>query len=177
MILAISGLHGTGKTSIGKIIAESLGLKYYSTGQAFRDLAKEMNMTLEEFTAHVEAHPQIDKKLDEKILEIAKEGNIIIDSQLSAYILETIADFKILLRCPLKTRVKRMVERDQTSYEEKLNETVVREKSEHERFKELYNVDLGDLDNENKIYDLIIDTETLSIEGVLDKILAVIKKM
>ena len=70
MILAISGLHGTGKTTVGKLIAEKLGIEYYSTGQAFRDLAREMNLSLEEFTKYVESNPDIDKKLDNKIIEI-----------------------------------------------------------------------------------------------------------
>ena len=171
MILTISGKHGSGKSVIGKKIALALEIKYYSTGQAFRDLAKDMNMSLEEFTKHVENHPNIDRDLDKKIVEIAKKGDIIIDSQLSGHILQNIADFKILLKCPLETRVKRMADRDQTSYEEKLKETMLREKSEQERFKILYDIDLED----NKIYDLIIETENLSIEEVLNKILSVIK--
>lgn len=171
MILTISGKHGSGKSVIGKKVALALDIKYYSTGQAFRDLAKEMNMSLEEFTKHVENHPNIDRDLDKKIVEIAKKGDIIIDSQLSGHILQNIADFKILLKCPLETRVKRMADRDQTSYEEKLKETMLREKSEQERFKILYDIDLED----NKIYDLIIETENLSIEEVLNKILSVIK--
>ncbi|MCK4780352.1 MAG: cytidylate kinase family protein, partial [Candidatus Lokiarchaeota archaeon] len=144
MILTISGLHGTGKSTIGKLIAENLGIQYYSTGQAFRDLAQDMNMTLEEFTEYVEKFPEIDEKLDEKIIKMAQKGNIIIDSQLSGYILKSIADFKILLLCPLEIRVKRMAERDDTTYEQKLKETKLREKSELERFKNLYNIDLSD---------------------------------
>ena len=104
-------------------------------------------------------------------MEIAKKGDIIIDSQLSGHLLQNIADFKILLKCPLETRVKRMVDRDLTSYDEKLKETTVREKSEQERFKILYDIDLED----TKTYDLIIETENLSIEEVLNKILSVIK--
>ena len=115
MIITISGLHGTGKSTIAKLIAEKLKIQYYSTGQIFRVLALETNMTLEEFTEYVEENPDIDKKLDSKIIEIAQKGNIVIDSQLSGYILKTIADFKILLTCTLETRVKRMSERDSSS--------------------------------------------------------------
>lgn len=171
MILTISGLHGTGKSTIGKLIAQSLGLKYYSTGEAFRDLAKEMNMSLEDFTKYVEKHPEIDKTLDNKVLEIAKKGNIIIDSQLSGYLLKNIADFKILLTCPLEIRVKRMAERDNVSYEKCLKETINREKSELERFKEIYGIDLGNKKKINELYDIILEIEGLSIEEVLTYIL------
>ena len=171
MIITISGLHGTGKSTIGKLIAQRMNLKYYSTGQAFRDLAKEMKMTLEEFTDYVEENPDVDKKLDNKIIEIAQKGNIIIDSQLSAYILDSIAQFKILLTCPLELRVKRMAERDKTSYENKLNETIIREESELERFEKLYRIDLNNV----KIYNLILETENLTVEEIVEKIIGLSK--
>ena len=60
--------------------------------------------------------------------EIAKQENIIIDSQLSGFLLKDIADFKIHLVCPIDIRVKRMAARDQTSYKTKLKETTLREK-------------------------------------------------
>ena len=176
MILTISGLHGTGKSTIGKLIAENLGLKYYSTGQAFRDLAEESDMTLKEFTVYVEKNPQIDKELDKKIIEIAKEGTIIIDSQLSGYILLNIADFKIFLKCPIEVRVKRMAQRDNVGYKKKLKETVLRENSELERFKILYNIDLSDYKQINKMHDLVIDTKNLSIEEIVKLILSKLKK-
>ncbi len=175
MILTISGLHGSGKSTIGKLIAKALGIRYYSAGDAFRSLAKEMNMTLEEFTEYVEKHPEIDKKLDDKIVEIAKKGNVIVDSQLSGFLLKSIADLKLLLTCPLETRVKRMANRDGTSYEEKMNETILREKSELERFKTIYNIDLADIEKVKKTYDVILATEGLSIDEVLNNILDIIK--
>ncbi len=175
MIISISGLHGTGKSTIAKLIAKHLGIVYYSTGQMFRDLAKEKDMSLEEFTNYVEVHPDIDKILDKKVVNMAKKGNIIIDSQLSGYILKSIANFRIHLTCPLELRVKRMSERDQTSFEEKLKETSLREKSELERFKKLYDIDLSDKNSINEFIDLIINTENFSIEEVLDKILSELK--
>lgn len=177
MILTISGLHGTGKSVVGNKIALALGIKYYSTGEAFRDLAKEKNMTLEDFTSYVEKHIEIDKELDKKIIEIAKKDDIIIDSQLSGYLLKDIADFKILLKCSLEIRVKRMAERDNTTYEEKLKETEFREKSESERFILLYNIKINDLEKAKEIFDLILDTEKLSVEEAVNKILEEIKKI
>jgi len=177
MILTISGLHGTGKSTIGKLVAEKLGIKYYSTGEAFRNLAKEMNLTLEEFTEYVENNPNIDKKLDHKIIEIAQKGDIIIDGQLSAHFLESVTNFKILLICPLEIRVERMAERDNTSYNKKLKETIIREDSELNRYKKLYNIDLKDEEKIAKLYDLIIDTENLTVDEVFEQILTAVKKL
>jgi len=175
MILSISGKHGVGKTTIGKKVAESLGLRYFSTGEVFRDLAKLMNMSLVEFTKYVEENPDMDKKLDEKIIEISKEGNILTSSLLSGYLLSDIADFKILLTCPFEIRIKRMAERDKTSYEEKLKETEYREKSESERFILLYNLDINNHENAEEIFDLIVDTGEFTIEESVNKILSEVK--
>jgi len=176
LIITISGLHGTGKSTIGKKIAETFNLRYYSTGEAFRELAKEQNMSLKEFTEFAEKTPEIDIMLDKKINNIASMGNIIIDSQLSAYILKDKANFKILLRCPLETRIKRMSNRDETNYKEKIDETLRREWSEAIRFKKLYNIDLQDEKVIRELYNIIIDTEKLSIEEIVDNVVAEIKK-
>lgn len=170
--ITISGLHGCGKSAVGKALAKKIGLKYYSTGEAFRELANEKKMSLEEFTFYAENHPEIDEELDNKIIEIAQEGDIVVDSQLSGHILRKVADYKILLSCPLDTRVKRMADRDGTTYEIKLKETLLREKSERERFKILYNIDLADEEEAKKVYDIIIDTGNLNVDQVIEKILA-----
>ncbi|MHA1272167.1 MAG: (d)CMP kinase [Promethearchaeota archaeon] len=176
MIIAISGLHGTGKSTVAKKIAELLNLKYYSTGEAFRELAKQMNMSLKEFSDYAEQHSEIDLKLDEKIIDLAKKGNIIIDSQLSGYLLKDIADFKILLTCPLNIRVKRMAERDNSSFQEKLEETKHREESERIRFKKLYNIDLSDQKKNRSIFDLVLNTGNLTVNEVIDIIMEKIKQ-
>jgi len=176
MIIAISGLHGTGKSTIAKLLAETFGLKYYSTGDTFREFAKKRNLSLEEFSKYVENHPEIDRELDEKTIEKAKENNIIIDSQLSGHMLNSIADFKIHLKCSLESRVKRMTDRDETSFQRKLKETVLRETSELKRYKDLYNIDLSDIDTIYKLHGLVIDTENLSVEEVLEKIISKLKE-
>jgi len=172
MIITISGFHGTGKTTVGKKLAEKLNLNYYSTGKAFRELADEYDMILENFSKYVEEHPQIDRKLDNKIIEIAQEkDDIIIDSLLSGYLLRDTADYKILLRAPLNVRVERMVDRDDTTIDQKLKETKIREESEIQRFKDLYEIDLMDNELRDEVFDLIIDTKELSIEEVVEKII------
>jgi cytidylate kinase len=176
LIITISGLHGTGKSTIGQKIAEIFNLRYYATGEAFRKLAKEYKMSLADFTDYAEKHPDVDIELDKTINTIADEGNVLIDSQLSAYILKEKADFKILLTCHLETRVKRMCERDKTSYKEKVDETLRRELSEAERFKRLYNINLKDEDKKKEIYDLIVDTKNLTVDEVISRIESEIKK-
>ena len=177
MIITISGFHGTGKSTIGKLLAKKLNLNYYSTGYAFRDLAEEMNMTLEDFTRYTEEHPEIDEKLDEKVIKIGEtQDNIVIESLLSSYFLKDSADYKILLKASLETRIKRMIIRDNSDYQKKLKETEIREKSEIDRFRELYDIDINNKQLKKEIFDLIVETDDLTIKQVLDIILHKIKK-
>ena len=50
MKITISGLPGSGTTTVAKLLAERLGYKLISAGDVFRKLAMERGMTLEEFS-------------------------------------------------------------------------------------------------------------------------------
>ncbi len=177
MLITISGLHGIGKSTIGRLLAEKLQLDYYSTGDAFRSLASEKNMSLEQFSMYVEKNPQIDKELDQKILKIATEKkDLVIDSLLSGYLLKDSADCTVLLEAPLETRVRRMMARDEEDYQKKLKETKLRENSEISRFKDLYGIDITNEELKKEIFDIIIDTKDLSIEQVVNKIIQKLQK-
>lgn len=166
MIIAISGLHGTGKTTVSEIIAKKYGLKFYSTGMMFRELAKEKGLTLEQLSKLAEKDLNIDIELDNKIKNYAAQGNCVIDSQLAAFLLADIVDISILLKCDKEIRIARMMKRDSENISEKIKETEMREESEHKRFKELYEIDIQDGRHILETFDFILDTSHLDIEGI-----------
>ncbi len=163
IVVTISGLHGVGKSSCAKLLAKNFNLRYLSSGEIFRRLAKEKGMLLEEFSRYVEENPEIDREIDEQTIQAAKEGNVVIDARLSAWKAREFADIKILLTAPLEVRVKRLSERDNKTYKESLEETLHREKSEKERFKRIYNIDIDDY----SIFDIIINTELWLLNSVV----------
>ena len=120
-------------------------------------------MTLEEFSRVAEGDEDIDKLLDDTLKDEAKNGNVILDGQLAAWMAGEYADLKILLTAPLEMRIERIAERDGTDYEYARRETVTREGSEKARYKEYYGVDISD----KSIYDLIINTEKYNLDGVV----------
>ena len=79
LVIAISGLHGCGKSTFAKLLAEEFNLRYFSTGYGFRQLSKERGMSLEEFTTYAENNPSIDEELDRLAKEEAKKGKIVIE--------------------------------------------------------------------------------------------------
>jgi predicted cytidylate kinase len=156
VIITISGTPGSGKSTVGKLLEEKLGINYIYSGQIFRDLAKKYNMSLEEFGRYCETNDKIDKELDEKQLKILKEGNVILEGRLAGWLAykNNIKSFKIMLNADIETRIKRIINREEGEYKQRLKEILEREKSEYNRYKKYYNIDISD----TSIYDLIIDT-------------------
>lgn len=160
--VAISGLHGAGKTTVAKALAKKFGLRYISAGEVFRQFAKEHCMSLEEFSRYAEKHPEIDRQIDERTAKMAKIGDVIIDGRLAAWMAED-ADIKILLTVPIEVRVRRIAKRERRNYQEVLRETVEREKSEAARFKKFYGIDIDDYSS----FDIVLNTEHFSKEETL----------
>ncbi|MHA1822141.1 MAG: (d)CMP kinase [Promethearchaeota archaeon] len=166
MFIAISGLHGTGKSSIAKYIAEKFHLKYYSTGQMFRELAERKGLTLEELSKKAEEDASIDNELDETIRQHVIEGDCVLESQLSAFLFGDLADYCVLLKCAKDVRLKRMALRDGNDIDKKVEETMIREESERKRFLEYYGIDILDTNLIMGTFDLIVDTTYIDEEGV-----------
>ncbi|MHA1410149.1 MAG: (d)CMP kinase [Candidatus Odinarchaeia archaeon] len=161
LIITISGSAATGKTTQAKILAEKYNLKYVSAGIIFREIAEETGMSLEELSRKAISDTSIDLKIDERTKAIAKEGNVVLEGRLTAWMTKDLDAFRIYLSCPLETEIKRVAERDNKSIEEARAETIAREESEKYRYKQLYGIDISDL----SIYDLVLNTHLFPIES------------
>ncbi len=157
VVVAISGLHGTGKTTAAKFLAKKFKLKYVGAGEVFRKMAKERKMTLEEFSDYAERNPSIDRMIDKRTAEMAKKKNVLIDGRLAGWMAKK-ADLRILLTAPIEIRVKRIVGREKRNFREVLKETEAREESEAKRFKKFYKIDVNDYTS----FDLVLNTGSLT---------------
>ena len=72
--ITISGLPGTGKTTVAKLLEQRLGLRYVYSGEIFRQLAQKHHMSLEEFGKYCESHREIDEELDQYQLDYSTTG-------------------------------------------------------------------------------------------------------
>ena len=133
MIITIGGLPGTGTTTMSKLISERYNLKHVCAGFIFRDMAKEMNMELQEFSKYAEENPEIDKEIDRKQVEMAKEGNIVLEGRLAAWMLKNNnvnPTLSIWLRAPPMVRCERISERENEDLDTALTKMINRENSE-----------------------------------------------
>lgn len=167
--ITISGTPGSGKSTVAKILEEKLGLVYIYSGLIFRELAKEHNMSLEEFGKYCEENKKIDKQLDERQLEILRKGNVIVEGRLAGWLAykNKIKALKISIDADLKIRVVRIVNRENGNIKDRKKEIIKRERSETKRYKKYYNIDLQD----KSIYDLVIDSGDKTPEEIVDIIL------
>jgi len=167
VVVAISGLHGVGKTSQAKKLAISFGLRHVSGGMIFRDLAKLKGISLVSLSNAAEKSNEIDHLIDNRMVEEGRKGNVIIDSMLCAWFLRDIAHVKIFLLASERVRIARIASRDKVSYQEAYSETLARESSEMNRFKRYYNLTIEDVKSS---CDLVLSTDDLE-EGEVFSIL------
>lgn len=168
--IVISGPPGSGKSTVAKLLSDTLGLHVVSAGSIFRALAEEMGMDVVEFNEYVKENPSIDKEIDLRTLKASLEGNVIIEGHLTAWIAPK-ADLRVYLTAPRNIRAKRIAMRDNISEDIALLDIMRREKVHWERFKTLYGVDISDL----SIFDLVINTALFRPEDIVDFILSALR--
>ena len=170
MIITISGTLGSGEKSVAKILAKKLKMAHHSGGKFIRDIAEKNEVPLEEFTKLAEEDTSIDQELDQNIAEDGMNNdNFILDAKLGFHFIPS--SVKIFLDADFNERVRR---RYRSDMRKELNVTpefvAMRLKmiyeSDMKRFLEKYNADFTDTKN----YDLVIDTTSLSLEEVAEKI-------
>ena len=155
MLLTVSGPAGSGKTTFADSLAAELGYEYVSGGDIFRSLADERGMSLVEFNKLAEENDQVDRDLDRRLREIARDrDDIVLESRLAGWMAGEHADLKFWLDAPLEVRVTRIADREDKSPETARQETVERAESEARRYTEYYGIDIED----RSIYDLVINT-------------------
>ncbi|MHC1755291.1 MAG: (d)CMP kinase [Methanosarcina sp.] len=167
MQITVSGLPGSGTTTLSRLLSEYYELELVSSGEIFRKMAKERGMSLAEFGALAERDPSIDLDIDKNQKSIIHtQDNIILESRLAGHMAQGVPNvLKIWIKAPLLTRVRRIQRREKSiSFDGELEKTVEREKSEAIRYKNYYGIDITDL----SIYDIVIDSEKWNQYQTLD---------
>ena len=161
MRITVSGLPGSGTTSLSRYLAERHNFTMISAGEVFRQCAKEHNMELAEFGRLAEQDPAYDKMIDARQKEIAEaKDNIIVEGRLSGWMVEN-ADLKIWVFAPINCRLERIVFRDQIADMETAKKvTLERENCEAVRYQQYYSIDINDL----SIYHLILNSEHWGVD-------------
>ncbi|MBN1523520.1 MAG: cytidylate kinase family protein [Spirochaetales bacterium] len=151
-IIAISGQSGCGNSSVSKIVAEQLHLRFIN--YTFHDMADELKMPFPDLMKAAEQDSQYDLELDRKQVAFALRGECILGSRLAIWLLKDLA-VKIYLDASVEIRSQRIAAREQKPFKTALKETAERDQRDHDRFMKLYSIDNDRYD----FADLIINTE------------------
>lgn len=175
MILTLTGMPGSGKSTVAKVLAEKLLFTRYYTGQIMRDIAKEKGMDLVTYLQYLETHPAEEIEIDAKVEALKSQDNIIVESRTAFHLIPH--SFKVFLDVSESEGAKRILnelhqanqrnERSYASLKEAMDTQRTRFLSDHKRYRALYGIDMLDRSN----YDLVIDTSNLTVQQVVDKIL------
>jgi cytidylate kinase len=167
MLVTVSGPPGSGTSTNASAIADRFDLEHVSGGDIFRQLAEERGHTLAEFNELAESNPEIDRDLDCRLYEIAREReDVVLESRLAGWLGGEEATLRLWLDAPRSVRAERIAEREDKTADQAFTETQEREASERRRYQEYYGIDIDDL----SIYDCSINTARWgpdATEGVL----------
>lgn len=160
MLVTVSGLPGSGTSTVARAAATELGLDHVDGGTVFRTVAAEHGMSLAAYAALAEHDEKIDRALDDRLTERAVRGDVLLESRLSGWLATRAAlrSLCVWIRCDETERARRVAARDGHEAEVALTFNQQRERSERVRYLGYYDIDLTDL----TIYDLVLDSTDAS---------------
>lgn len=168
-IITLTGNIGSGKTTVGKILAERLNYSFFSMGEFVRKKAQEQNMSILQFNKLGQNNPIHDLELDQYYSTIKE--NSIIDGRLAWY--HILTSFKIFLKCNYEIAAQRIYTKRRVGDHgrENINHLIQDiQKREEEDQKRLFSVyEVNFLKEEH--YHLVINTDDKTLDEVVQMIL------
>ena len=181
--IVISGPPAVGKTTVAKGLAEEFHLQYLSGGDVLKEMAQEEGFESDgddwwdteegmRFLNQREQNSKYDRALDEKLIAIFKKGGVVITSYTLPWLIKD--GIKIWLEGSHESSTKRMQTRDNMSPKDAYEITKERFDKNKALYKKLYDFDFG---QDKSVFDLIINTDDLSAQQVIDTAKQTVRKL
>lgn len=169
MKITLSGLAGSGKSTVGKLLAQQLSCEFTSVGSWTRDFAfQQYNMSINEFQDYCKLHPEMDQEIDRKMVSYCnQQANLVIDYRLGFHFIKNA--LHVFLTVSEEESYRRINTANRSNEKTDLSDITERNQNMRDRFLEQYGVDFTDLSH----YYLVIDTEKNTVEEIVELILNV----
>jgi len=182
MIISISGLPGSGKSTVAKILAENLSFERIYMGGILRKMADQKGIGILELMKQADTDSSIDEDADKMVTDLGRtKDNFIIESRTAFHFIPE--SLKIFIKVDFKEGAKRIfadLKKEERNEEEKASSIEdlyikLKERNEidRERYQKYYGVDFTDESN----YDLVINSTDLKPEEVVQKIMVAVEKI
>ncbi len=176
MIITISGKPGSGKTTVGNMLAKHLGYDEYDIGIFRREMARRRGMTIAEYNTFGETNPITDTEADEYQRELGQtRDNFVVQGRTSFHFIPH--SIKLFLDVDTEVGAKRIWKDLQSdpdkrnegkyaSLQEVIDSIPKRIASDTKRYQQYYSIDVSDKSH----YDLWLDTSEMTAQQTFDAI-------
>jgi len=172
--IVISGWPAVGKTTLAAELAKEFGLSMYNGGDILKMLAREKGYSAsgndwwddeeaKKFMQDRRSDPSFDKQVDEKLIQIIKEGNVVITSYTLPWLVQ--GPIKFWLKGSQDSRAKRMASRDGVTYSKAQEIVKLRDEENKKIYYNLYGFRFGE---DLGVFDYIINTDQLSLDSLIE---------
>ena len=167
--ITVSGLSGSGKTTVAREIAKVFKLKIINAGDLFRKYAQQNKMSLDKTSKSFPA--SIDYEIDKMTLKLAQKGGYVIVGRLSAWVAGEWADCRIFVQSNKKIRDERIAQRDNLSISAARIYVAERDKRDCDRYQKLYKINLKD----KAVYNLTVHNNKITLSRLRKEIIQKLK--
>jgi CMP/dCMP kinase len=174
MSIVISGWPAVGKTTIAENLAKVFNLKLWNGGDILKMMAYERGYSSSlnhdwwdteeaaKFMKERNDNPNFDREVDNRLIELVKEGNVVITSYTLPWISDATINF--WLQGSVDNRSKRMSMRDKIDINTAKKIVQRRDVENKLIYQKLYQFEFGEkLD----VFDFAMNTDILSLESLI----------
>ncbi len=174
-MVTVSGLPGSGTTTVCGVLQRHLGWVYLNAGAIFRQLAAEAGLDLATYGRRAELDGSIDCRLDARMVAMARqEGHAILEGRLTGWMAKRhqLPALRCWVDAPISVRAARVSQRDQQPLDEAITGMQQREASEAQRYKAFHSIDI----TEYSVYHVVLDSEHRSADQIADHIISCLRE-
>lgn len=170
-------MPAVGKTTVSKIVADSLRLRLLGGGDVLKEMAVEEGYRPGgedwwdkdegiRFLEERKRTPGFDKQVDVRLIEKAKEGDVVITSYPVPWLSKS--GLKVWLSGSVGSRAKRMAKRDHVDEKKCRSILAVRDVENYKLYRKIYSIEFG---RDLSPFDLVIETDSIDESKVAEIIL------